>query len=155
MHKPRKDAETHFQFADKPDNAEEKVVRPSSQHNDSMGLYRDNVVENSEEVEDSSQPAPKRPLTTVTNVDLEHRKKDFGSQFEMRDDSPAAKNPADKLQERKVDQNRARVIKGLDASWHMYDEDPEHGKKENLFRQGNVGARKNADARHWGFEPDE
>jgi hypothetical protein len=152
VHKPRKDAETHFQFADKPDKGDETVVRPSSQHNN-MGLYKDNVMENSEEVVDPNEPTTKKPLTTVTNVDLEHRKKDFGSQFEMTDKSPAGKRSTD--QDKKVDQNRAKVIQGLNASWHMYDEDPEAGKKENLFRQGNVGARKNADARHWGFEPED
>jgi hypothetical protein len=117
-----------------------------------MGLYHDNVVEGAE----SSQPASKKPLTTMTNVDLVHRKKDFGSQFEMTDKSPTVTRSGEKLQDKKVEQNLAKVIKGISSSWDVYDEPPESSKKENVPRKVNSAiTRRDPNTRHWGFEEDE
>jgi hypothetical protein len=116
-----------------------------------MGLYQENVIESSE------QPTLKQqPLTTVTNVDHAHRKKDFGSNFEIRDNSPATTRTGP-VEEKKVDANRAKVLKGLDASWSMFDDSSEQQeKKENLYRikltGDGMGNRKETDRRHWGFD---
>jgi hypothetical protein len=121
-------------------------------------LYSDNVIEN-EPATTAGQEAPKQPLTAVTNVDLAHRKKDFGHQYEIEDQSPAAQRTSQPVQDKKVDRNTARVIKGFqDSNWSMYDESPDSGKKENyrIKLGGNgMGGRKESDARHWGYEAEE
>jgi hypothetical protein len=159
VHQPRPDSQTHFDFADKSDVGENnKTSRPKSQQKDnSMGLYRDNVIEN-EPAATVGQETPKQPLTTMTNVDLAHRKKDFGSQFEIEDQSPAIQRTTNPVQEKKVDQNRAKVLKGMDSNWSMYDESPDGAKKENyrIKLGGNgMGGRKETEARHWGYEAEE
>jgi len=119
-----------------------------------MGLYQENVSESSE------QPTPKQPLTTMTNVDLVHRNKDFGSQFDMTDSSPVLARTAPR-EEKAVDSNRAKVLKGLNANWGAYDESPEQQeKKENIHRgkantSSGMGNRKDTNARHWGFDDEE
>jgi hypothetical protein len=134
-----------------------------------MGLYQDNITSETGDAE-----AAKKPLATMTNVDLEHRRKDFGSQFEMMDDSPAPSartggTPAEQAQpssqqqqqqnQQKADQNLAKVIKGLDASWDMYDDIPDPvSKKENVPRSRGTGesmGRKENNMRHWGFGDDD
>jgi hypothetical protein len=150
-----------------------------------MGLYKDNVTNEGDEGHDDETDTAKKPLSTVVNVDLAHRRKDFGSQFEMVDDSPvpAARTsrpdkgqaapaqpqlqrergempPPERPQPSRQDQqgqssnqNLARVVKSLDASWHTYDENPDPvSKKENVPRsQAAADSAKYNNARHWGF----
>src|SRR5277367_3884216 len=92
VHAARPDAKHHFEFTDKDDEgAGAATKRPSSRHNDSSGLYKDNVTNEGDKGADGATgetDTAKKPLGTMINVDLAHRRKDFGSQFEMADDSP-------------------------------------------------------------------
>jgi hypothetical protein len=188
VHQARPDAKHHFEFTDKDDGEGATAKRPSSRHNDSTGLYKDNVTNEGDYGEGETDTA-KKPLGTMINVDLEHRRKDFGSQFEMVDDSPvpAARNtragaqgaapaqpqlqrergemppPEKPLQQQRPKQvqaqhsnneNLARVVKSLDASWQNYDdESPDPvSKKENVPRsQAAADSAKYNNTRHWGF----
>jgi hypothetical protein len=112
-----------------------------------MGLYEDHIMTSSADADDEA----KKPHSTGTNVDHTHRQQDFGAHFDMADKSPAPKAAP------KPDENQAKVIKGLDASWSLFDESPEV-KKENLYAiktggdgmGGRIGKR-----REWGGYEDE
>jgi hypothetical protein len=187
VHQARPDAKPHFEFTDKDAEGASTAKRPSSRHNDSMGLYTDNVTNEGDEGDGGETDTAKKPLGSMINVDLEHRRKDFGSQFEMVDDSPvpAARStragaqgaapaqpqlqrdrgemppPEKPLQQRprhapqqsSGNQNLARVVKSLDASWQNYDDSPDPvSKKENVPRsQAAADSAKYNNARHWGF----
>ncbi len=184
VHQARPDAKHHFEFTDKDDREDVTANRPSSRHNDSMGLYKDNVTNEGDEGETDTA---KKPLSTVVNVDLAHRRKDFGSQFDMVDDSPVPatrtsrpaqgqaapaqpqlqrergemppperplqQRPRQEQQGQSNNQNLAKVVKSLDASWHTYDENPDPvSKKENVPRsQAASDSAKYNNSRHWGF----
>jgi hypothetical protein len=83
---PRKDAETHFEFADDGIPAGERrlIGRPRGAGAvGGMGLYQNNLYD---EDPASSVQQDSRPLATVTNI--KDRRKDFDPHFEMVDDSP-------------------------------------------------------------------
>jgi hypothetical protein len=160
VHQPRPDAETHFEFVD--DGTPSQTKKPhhtqkGRQHNDGLGLYKDNVI--GDEGDESAEKR-KKPLATISgpNVDLGHRHKDFDPQYEFADDSPSVAGAADEnVASKKLDDNKAKVLKGLNASWGLYDESPEQtSKKENSQPAGyktagnGMGGRKDSQ-RHWGF----
>lgn len=126
-----------------------------------MGLYKDSLTDDLEEAQLNVGKVGKGPLSTMTNVDLDHRRKDFGSHFEIQDNSPAPNKTIDLQQSRKPDQNQAKVLKGMNASWDMYDQSPDSAsKKENQYRiktgGDGMGGRKAAQTtRHWGFGEEE
>jgi hypothetical protein len=121
VHHERPTNKSHFEFTDEATPAKD-MKRPGSQHiNNNMGLYTDNVTDNTP----NSKNGKSQPLSTNPNV--ENRNKDFGPHFDMTDDSPPAE-VSDKI----ADQNTAQVIKGMNSNWGMYDESPARSdKKEN------------------------
>ncbi|KAI2621066.1 hypothetical protein GGR54DRAFT_85750 [Hypoxylon sp. NC1633] len=116
--KPRRDAETHFEFVDDgTPSGEPRLTRPrGATHNTGLGLYKNNLYS-----EDGLEPAPAdlpRPLGAITN--LKDRGRDFEAHWHMTDDSPAQKsqpNPA-------VGEDRKKVVKMMDANWSAYDQSP-------------------------------
>lgn len=122
-----------------------------------MGLYKDNLTDDLEEAQLNVGKVGKQPLSTVTNVDLDHRRKDFESHFEIQDNSPAPNKTIDHSRG-KLDQNQAKVLKTLNATWDMYDQSPDSAsKKENQYRIKNLGdgmgGRRAANSEsHWGFD---
>ena len=128
-------------------------------HNDGLGLYKNNVIEESEEGSLDAAAKAKMPLSAATtNVKLDSRHKDFDSQFDMADTSPSANRTSAPVTAKK-DPNQARVIKGLDAQWGIYDESPNAAaKKENRprgIRTGGDGmGGKTGLNRGWGFGDD-
>ncbi|KAI9824228.1 MAG: hypothetical protein M1832_002035 [Thelocarpon impressellum] len=157
--KPRRDAETHFEFQDDgtPDGDKRPAGHPrGTSHNDGLGLYKNNVYD-----EDGNPSPPKQaqPLGNVTNT--KHRKY-FDSQFTMTDDSPASK---DKPAEKQAPVNHQAAVKMMDSNWDAYDESPEQSKKENeakaskarntgIMTAGDgMGGRKGS-GRQWGFGDD-
>ena len=169
VHHARPDAETHFEFVDD-GTPEPSKARPTSkgrQHNEGLGLYRDNVLD-----PDGAAAPGKQPLAhTSVNVNADSRHRDFDSKFEMVDDSPstradaaAARNdenapaqPAPK----KIDDNRAKVVKMMASSWQSYDDGAEGApaaRKENAAAAApphdEKKVRRDAE-RHWGFGDDD
>ena len=123
--KPRKDAETHFEFQDDgtPDAGQRLVGRPrGAGQNDGLGLYQDHLFPGEDGVSEGAQE-PKR-LNTITNV--KDRRKDFDLHFTMAHDSPASnKQPTEE-----VSDSRAKAVKMMDANWTSgYDQSP--NQKEN------------------------
>lgn len=128
-------------------------------HNNGLGLYKDHITGD----DDADDPNfNKKPLSTVTNASNARRGKDFGSQFEMTDQSPSAagfrdaetgNNSGKENGQIKLTEDKQKVLNTLNANWGMYDDSPEATKKENkgIRTGGNgMGGRKDT-ARHWGF----
>lgn len=176
VHQPRPDAETHFEFVDDGTPVAQKT-RPTSkgrQHNDGLGLYRENVLdpEGAADEKKEGAAAAKKPLATIVNVNADSRHRDFDSQFEMTDQSPSVSRVATKDENdggagrvKKLDENKAKVLKTMSASWQLCDDSPEaaDAKKENIPASGvgkaekgiktagnGMGGRRNNE-RHWGF----
>ena len=117
--KPRKDAETHFEFQDDgtPDGPR-LIGRPrGAGQNTGLGLYKDHLfAEEGDAAEKSKEPKP------ISNVKDRH--KDFDPHFSMTDDSPASKPAVERINE-----DRAKAVKMMDANWSAYDQSP--NQKEN------------------------
>ena len=144
VHHPRPDSETHFDFIDDGVSAEHKGrnTQKGRQHNNGLGLYKDNVLGGDE---DEDEAPTKKPLSTKAgpnagqSVDLAHRGRDFGAHYEIADNSPVVQRTTKDIADgsaqpppKKMDESRARVLKGMSASWGLYDESPEQAsKKEN------------------------
>ncbi|KAF2663074.1 hypothetical protein K491DRAFT_584123 [Lophiostoma macrostomum CBS 122681] len=147
VHKARPDADAHFEFEDDgtPEAQRQHRVPSKGQgHNKGLGLYQDHVTNSTSDDEGNTahKGDVKRPLGDVTTaVRNENRSKDFGSQWEMNDDSPAAqKNGGAKH----VTENQKKTLNTLGAQW-AFSESPETSKKENrgIKTTGNgMGARK-------------
>lgn len=120
--KPRKDAETHFEFVDDgtPDGGRRTVGRPrGAGQNTGLGLYKNNLYDD----ENGGQIGDEKPLDTICNV--KDRRKDFDAHFTMTDDSPASKPAPERIPE-----DRAKAVKMMDANWAPYDQSP--SQKENV-----------------------
>jgi hypothetical protein len=155
-HKPRPDAETHFEFEDDGTPAADKPKART--HNDgNMGLYIDNVTD---------QDDTKKPLTTVTNVNANDRARDFGAHYEIADNSPSVGrngNGPTQSEKKPLDQNKQKILKTLDAKWSLFDDDAEIARKENaqptrkIYKTANDGMGGNksgAHGRSWGIGDD-
>lgn len=139
--KPRRDAETHFEFQDDGEPGDEPRLtgRPrGTGHNTGLGLYENNVYS-----EDGSKPSPgpaPRALGNITN--LEDRRKDFDPHFEMKDYSPAHGQTQEVP---KVSEDRKKVVKMMESNWSVFDE-PSVSQKENSApassRNGNGNGQK-------------
>jgi hypothetical protein len=149
VHQARPDAEAHFSVNDSSTPAANKV-RPPRKHKNGLSLYADNVGYQSDE------DTVKQPLSQLTNVNQEHRHKDFDPHFEIADQSPSVSRTT-KVQN--PNENTAKVLKGMNSNWHTYDESPDAAaKKENLPGRGRgikttgdgMGGSKGAN-RHWGI----
>lgn len=162
---PRPDAKTHFEFQDDGTPAGDR--RPAGHQrgqgvNNGMGLYRNNVIEDSDR---SSSPGKRnQPLSTATNV--KNRRQDFDSHFSMADSSPA--NHASNSKHKETAEPRIKPVKVLDAQWEATDQSPSQpqqihnsrnmavAEKENFSNAGiktsgdGMGGKKGA-SRTWGF----
>lgn len=122
-HKPRRDAETHFEFVD--DGLPSGEPRPAgpprgTAHNNGLHLYDNNLYN-----EDGSAPTPSanRPLGTITN--LSDRRKDFDPHFTMTDSSPTAANQAPP----KISDDRKKAVSMMNPNWSAYDKSPASHKE--------------------------
>lgn len=123
VHQPRKDAESQFEFQDDgtPEGGRRIVGRPrGAGQNTGLGLYKNNLFD-----EETGIPVgeEKKCLDTIANV--KDRSKDFDPHFNFTDDSPAHK-PAPAH----ISEDRAKVVKMMDANWAAYDQSP--NQKENV-----------------------
>ncbi|KAI1807685.1 hypothetical protein F4811DRAFT_505609 [Daldinia bambusicola] len=123
--KPRRDAETHFEFIDDgvPSGAPRTARPRGATHNNGLGLYKNNLYN-----EDGNGTPPAiepQPLGAITNV--KDRGRDFESHWDMTDDSPAQKPRSKPV----IGEDRKKVVKMMDANWSNYDQSPIQKEKEN------------------------
>ncbi|RYP43782.1 hypothetical protein DL768_009687 [Monosporascus sp. mg162] len=121
--KPRRDAETHFEFVDDGlPRGEPRATRPRGvTHNSGLGLYKNNIYD--EESDNAAPVGNSRPLSTITN--MKDRGRDFQPHFEMTDKSPGQETqprPA-------VGEDRKKAVKMMDANRLVNDSSP--AQKEN------------------------
>jgi hypothetical protein len=123
VEKPRRDAETHFEFQDDGIPEGPRVVgRPrGAGQNNGLGLYKDILFGENED--ESSKATENKPLSSIANV--KDRRKDFDAHFTMSDESPAPKAAVERISD-----NRAKAVKMMDANWSSYDQSP--NQKENV-----------------------
>lgn len=123
--KPRKDAETHFEFIDDgtPEGQPRLIGRPrGAGQNTGLGLYKNNLYDD----DNGGTAGGDEPRTINTIANTKDRRKDFDPSFSMTDDSPASK-PSQQQANR---EDRAKVIKMMDANWTATDASP--SQKENV-----------------------
>lgn len=139
--KPRRDAETHFEFQDDgvPTNEPRLIGRPrGSAQNTGLGLYQNNLYS-----EDGSAPTPgpdTRALGNITN--LTDRRKDFDPHFNINDDSPQQGDAASQGRDggaAKVSEDRMKAVKMMESNWGAYDNSPVSQKEND--RPGRSSAR--------------
>ncbi|KAI1387057.1 uncharacterized protein F4822DRAFT_333232 [Hypoxylon trugodes] len=121
--KPRRDAETHFEFVDDGiPSGEPRASRPrGATQNTELGLYKNNLY--SEEGNGSAPAGEPKPLGAITN--LKDRGRDFEAHWKMVDDSPGAKVQPKPV----VGEDTKKVVKMMDANWTNYEQSPV--QKEN------------------------
>ncbi|KAJ4287968.1 hypothetical protein N0V90_011983 [Kalmusia sp. IMI 367209] len=128
VHKPRRDADTHFEFKDdgSSEGREKPFTSKGRQHNNGLGLYKDHVLGGDSSSEfDTPKGDSKGPLNDVTHIKNDIRQKDFGAHWEMKDDSPGFNKAAES---KKLTQNQQKVLKTMDANWGNYEPSPEQQK---------------------------
>jgi hypothetical protein len=121
--KPRRDAETHFEFQDDGTPDGPRVIgRPrGAGQNNGLGLYKDHVLGGDDDTpEEATKSKTLKPISNIKD-----RSKDFDSHFTMTDDSPASKP----VHEGGLRDDRAKAVKMMDANWSAYDQSP--SQKEN------------------------
>ncbi|OAF98965.1 uncharacterized protein CC84DRAFT_1169691 [Paraphaeosphaeria sporulosa] len=129
VHKPRRDADTHFEFKDDgtPDASQQRPTQVKGrQGNNKGGLYSDHIM-GGDEGNDFDTPKAKgdnKGPRDITHIKNDERKKDFGAHWEMKDDSPGGRNVPDS----KLTQNQQKVLKTMDANWGNYEPSPQQGK---------------------------
>ncbi|KAK2624446.1 hypothetical protein QTJ16_006396 [Diplocarpon rosae] len=124
--RPRKDAETHFEFQDDgtPDGPR-PVSRPRGPGaSNANGIYKNDMFD--ESGDETAGGAIKPSLANV-----KERSKDFNPQFVMTDDSPASKPGPQRIPE-----DRAKVLKNMDANWAPYDQSPNQKENNPIFPAG-------------------
>ncbi|KAI0838992.1 hypothetical protein F5Y06DRAFT_37152 [Hypoxylon sp. FL0890] len=129
--KPRRDAETHFEFVDDGPDSEPRATRPrGATHNDGLGLYKNNLY-NEEGGEAAAGDEP-RPLGAITN--LKDRGRDFEAHWEMRDDLPAQISKSKPA----VGENRKKAVKMMDANWSSYDQSPVQKENKPIAQRSGI-----------------
>lgn len=118
--RPRRDAETHFEFEDSISQETEirSYSRARGQGNDNgLGLYKELFCEPEENAREYVKPE----IHGIANA--KDRQKDFEAHFTMTDKSPGVPKPE------KMTDDKAKAVKMMDANWSSYDKSPT--QKEN------------------------
>lgn len=125
--RPRRDAETHFEFQDdgEPSGEPRAAAKPrGTGHNDGLGLYKNNLYK-----EDGAAPTPgpARALGNITN--LKDRSKIFEAHFVMADKQPAASDAVS--EPAGISDDRKKAVQMMESHWGAEFDDAEDAQKEN------------------------
>ncbi|KAI1327554.1 hypothetical protein F5Y16DRAFT_193635 [Xylariaceae sp. FL0255] len=131
--KPRRDAETHFEFVDDGASpADRRPARPrGAGHNNGLGLYQNNLYDENGNAPSAEEP---RPLGAITN--LKDRGRDFESHWAMTDNPSPDKGASKAL----ISDDRKKAVKMMESNWSAYDESPvqkENKKAAASIKTGN------------------
>lgn len=148
MHKARPGiADPHFEFVDDgtPEAQKRKESTKGQVGNKGMGLYQDHVLHYADDEVDSAPKGDvKRALNDISiHTKSDNRKKDFGAQWEMNDNSPSTAGAKGS----KLTSNQGKVLKSMDANWG-HEPSP---KTRGINIAGNgMGGRKGTES-SWGI----
>ncbi|KAI1304745.1 hypothetical protein F5Y03DRAFT_356871 [Xylaria venustula] len=133
--KPRRDAETHFEFEDDGDApADSRFVRPrGATQNNKQGLYQNNLYD--EEGKAVTSTEGQQPLGPITN--LKDRGRDFQAHWATEDNPSPDKSQAKPT----VSDDRKKAVKMMESNWAAYDESPI--QKENKSATARNGSKNN------------
>lgn len=126
--KPRRDAETHFEFQDdgEPSGEPRAAGKPrGAGHNDGLGLYKNNLYK---EDGTAPTPGPARALGNITN--LKDRSKIFEAHFVMADEQP--KTAEDAAEPHEISDDRKKAVQMMESHWGADFDDKEGAQKENI-----------------------
>ncbi|KAJ5097718.1 hypothetical protein N7456_008439 [Penicillium angulare] len=117
--KPRRDADVHFEMADKADGDDGRII--SSYQNRGKGLYENRLFgDEGEAMPSERETKNSRPLSVAHNA---NRQKDFDSHWDVTEDSPAP--PKTETENTKpLISHRQKAINGLQSSWDNYPDSP-------------------------------
>ncbi|KAF1951862.1 hypothetical protein CC80DRAFT_453288 [Byssothecium circinans] len=151
VHKERPNLNPNFEFEDDGTPQGQRKPAPSKGNlgNKGMGLYMDHVLGDDDENNDgTSKGDVKRALNDVTtHVKNENRQKDFGSSWEMNDESPVHNKTSFK-------QNVPEIKKkAIQTHWSHYENSPE-SRGINIAGNG-MGSRKGTQFSLYDDTPDE
>ncbi|PYH97805.1 hypothetical protein BO71DRAFT_346163 [Aspergillus ellipticus CBS 707.79] len=128
---PRRDAETHFELADAPEDNGARII--SSYQNKGLGLYKNHLFNDSEE------SAEKAPANNGTNL------KEFASHWSMADESP--QDGKTRANSKAVPGDRQQAHKMMQPNWDTYDQSPAPPAKQPPPQRRNL---RNVNQRSWG-----
>ncbi|KAJ5475273.1 hypothetical protein N7539_008339 [Penicillium diatomitis] len=115
VHKPRRDADIHFDLTD--DNEDEENERPTSSYeNRGKGLYENRLFD------DEGTPKADEVLGVTGNK--ASRLSHLESHWEPTDESPVSNKTKDDGQ-KPIPLDRARAVQMMESSWDKYDQSPE------------------------------
>ena len=133
--KPRPDAESHFVLKDQQTPAPRRIIARTAA---AQGIYR-NALE--EALEDNE----KSPLSTITNNT--NRKNDFNSHWQIDDESPAGGKVNN--ENRGIGGDHKKAVQSMDSHWDNYGQSPDQTKRPTSK------AFKGAMETHWSMGGDE
>jgi hypothetical protein len=151
VHKARPDTDPHFEFVDDgtPDAQRKLASTKGRIGNKGMGLYQDHVTGttagDADDTPYDDDVHGKGPLNDVTAAMRNgNRNKDFGSHWDLRDESPAAAKKNANAKSASA-ASAAGDHKATKSNWSLYQESPETRGGINIAGNG-MGARKGTDA---------
>jgi hypothetical protein len=120
VHKPRRDADVHFEMTDDNDDEDDGRII-SSFENRGKGLYENRLFnEDGTPKATAGEKMKPNPLgVTGNNVS---RSKDFDPHWEMTDVSPASTS---RHTPKPLAMDRAKAVQMMESSWDNYDQSPE------------------------------
>ncbi|CAI7590390.1 unnamed protein product [Penicillium glandicola] len=124
--KPRRDADRHFEMTDEESEDDGRII--SSFGGRGKRLYENRLFDDNGQPQLSEREQKNEPLATGGNV--VNRKKNFVSQFELADESPAAK-------ENKPTQNHDQHNKMMESHWDNYENPSPEPIRRNATAQRN------------------
>ncbi|CAK7209680.1 hypothetical protein SBRCBS47491_000524 [Sporothrix bragantina] len=136
--RPRRDAETHFEFQDdgEPSGEPRAAGKPrGAGHNDGLGLYQNNLYK---EDGTAPTPAPARALGNITN--LKDRSKMFDAHFTMTD----VQSPGNDAAPAPISDDRKKAVEMMESHWTTDFDNPQ---KENNPIPGTNVTGKGGDSR--------
>ncbi|KAJ9648349.1 hypothetical protein H2199_001203 [Coniosporium tulheliwenetii] len=162
VHAPCPDAESrHFEFADDGTPMADKPApsKAGNLSNKGMGLYQDHVIDNDDSSAPGKNKGSQQLKDVTTNANNESRRKNFGSQFDMTDNSPSLTGDkkadgGENGQKIRIAGNGMGARKNLESHWDLYDHGPAPAANKGIKTANDgMGGRKGS-GRTWGFGDD-
>ncbi|OOQ89894.1 hypothetical protein PEBR_08135 [Penicillium brasilianum] len=119
VHKPRRDADVHFDMTDDTDEDDDGRII-SSFENRGKGLY-ENRLFNEDGTPKAAGDEKRKPESLGVTGNNVSRSQAFDSHWEMTDVSPAASHKTPKP----MAMDRAKAVQMMESSWDNYDQSPE------------------------------
>lgn len=119
VHKPRRDADVHFEMTDDNDDEDDGRII-SSFENRGKGLY-ENRLFNEDGTPKATEEEKRQPERLGVTGNNASRSKDFDPHWEMTDVSPVPNRNTPKP----ISMDRAKAVQMMESSWDNYDQSPE------------------------------